>query len=83
MGFRILPSIFESTRKARRLLAIMCIGFLANHRLCKHPLNHLVHVYQCIFTTYQTETMCKRVRVPSKKKTRGILAIKRISDRLG
>ena len=35
--------IFELACKARRLLAIMCIGFLANHRFCKHPQNKLVH----------------------------------------
>ena len=34
------------------LLAIMSIGFLANHRLCKHPQNQLVRVYQCLFTTF-------------------------------
>ena len=44
---------FESAREARRLLAIMCIGFLANHRLCKHPQNQLVCVYQCLFTTFK------------------------------
>ena len=36
--------IFESAREARRLLAIMCIGFLANHRVCKHPQNQLVRI---------------------------------------
>ena len=44
---------FESAHEARRLLAIMYIGFLANHRLCKHPQNQRVCVYQCLFTTFQ------------------------------
>ena len=38
--------IFESAHEARRLLAIMCIGFLVNHHLCKHPQGQLVCVYQ-------------------------------------
>ena len=45
---------FESAREARRLLAIMCIGFLANHHLFKHPQNQLVRVYQCLFTISNT-----------------------------
>lgn len=38
--------IFESVNKARRLLTIMYIGFLANHRL-KPPQNQPVFVYPC------------------------------------
>ena len=34
--------IFESAWEARRLLAIICIRFLANRRLCKHLQNQLV-----------------------------------------
>ena len=49
---------FESAREARRLLAIICIGFLANHRLCKHPQNQLVCVYKCLFTTFQILFLC-------------------------
>ena len=43
--------IFESAREAK--LAIICIGFLGNHRLCTHSYNQLVRVYQCLFTTFQ------------------------------
>ena len=50
--------LIESARKARRLLAIMCIRFLANHHLCKHPQNQLVRVYQCFFTTFQVLFLC-------------------------
>ena len=46
---RLVLAILESARETRRLLAIMCIGFLANHRLCNHSLNQLVCVYQCLF----------------------------------
>ena len=49
---------FESARETRRLLAFMCIGFLANHRLFKHPQNQLVLVYQCLFTTFQILFLC-------------------------
>ena len=48
----------ESAREARRLLAIMCIGILANHHLCKHPQNQLVRVYQCLITTFQKLFLC-------------------------
>ena len=44
--------VFESAREARRLFTIMCIGFLANHRLCKPPQIQLVCVYQCLFTIF-------------------------------
>ena len=44
--------------EARRLLAIMYIGFLANHCVCNHPHNQLVRVYQCLFTTFQTFFLC-------------------------
>ena len=49
----ILPLSIYLSRRARRLLAIMCIGFLANHHLCKHPQNQLVRVYQCLFNPFQ------------------------------
>ena len=49
---------FESACKARRILAMLCIGFLDNHRLCKHPQNQLVRVYQCLFTTFQIIFLC-------------------------
>ena len=46
-------NLFESACEARRLFAIICIGFLANHRLCKHPQYQQVRVYQCLFTTFK------------------------------
>ena len=36
----------ESGSEVRRLLGIMCVGFLADHRFCKHPQSQLVRVYQ-------------------------------------
>ena len=56
-NFRVIK-FFESVCEARRLLAIMCIGFLANHCLCNHPQNHLVRDYQCLFTTFQILFLC-------------------------
>ena len=32
---------------------LSCIGFLANHCLCKPPQNQLICVYLCLFTTFQ------------------------------
>ena len=41
-GVRFLKSlIFESVREARRLLAIMCIGFLANHVVIIRRINYM------------------------------------------
>ena len=54
----ISPVTYWVGSEARRLLAIMCIGFLANHLLCKHPQNQLVRVYQCLFTTFQILFLC-------------------------
>ena len=51
--FSAMQDFFESAREARRLLAIMCIGFLANHRLCKHSHNQLVRVYQCYLQLFK------------------------------
>ena len=31
----------------------MYIGFLANHRLCMHPQDELVRIYQYLFTSFQ------------------------------
>ena len=45
--------IFRVGSRTSRHLAIMCIGFLANNSICKHPQNQLVCVYQCLFTTFQ------------------------------
>ena len=50
--------VFESAREARRLPAIMCIGFLANHCLCKQLQNQLDRFHQCLFTTFQILFLC-------------------------
>ena len=46
MDLLFIFGFFESSCEAKRLLAIMCIRFLANPRLCKNPQGQLVRVYQ-------------------------------------
>ena len=46
MDLLFIFGFFESACEAKRLLAIMCIRFLANPRLCKNPQRQLVRVYQ-------------------------------------